>query len=186
MTQGAYSQQAHEYPWGTVGPLHSAASSGDTTGLPLDEIHQAIETGVLRCVRISRHTLRLHEREVGERFGMPLPGPREIHIAAEYAERQAQKLMQPPKQPRAIVDHWLYWFYDAEGLLLYVGITNTGVRRMEQHGADKEWWPQVATINVNHFRTRDEAEAAEVEAIRAHLPVHNVRDSVRFRKGRLC
>lgn len=116
--------------------------------------------------------VRIRERDVGSYCGLELPGPRETELLEAKWGREREVMAKMP--PRATVDHWLYWLYDVDDRLLYVGITNSGVKRMEQHGAQKEWWPRVATIRVEHFATRAEAERAEREAIREHLPPYNV------------
>lgn len=68
----------------------------------------------------------------------------------------------------------LYRFYDSEGALLYVGITEVGAMRWNQHRKSKHWWSDVASTTVEHFRTRPEALEAEKQAIIAERPIHNV------------
>lgn len=69
----------------------------------------------------------------------------------------------------------LYRFFDAEGALLYVGITSVQRTRWHQHAATKEWWDQVSSATTEHFATRPEAETAENHAIEHEGPKHNVR-----------
>lgn len=80
----------------------------------------------------------------------------------------------PPEPPRRPTD--LYRFYDSQGTLLYVGISLGAAQRASQHRADKEWWPQVARMDVQHLGnvTRPEAEAIERQAIVDERPKHNV------------
>ena len=68
----------------------------------------------------------------------------------------------------------LYRLYAADGALLYVGIAGNPGRRFEQHRKDKPWWGDVATTHLQHFPTREEAMAAELEAIRTEHPTHNI------------
>lgn len=68
----------------------------------------------------------------------------------------------------------LYRWYDADGVLLYVGISVDVVRRAGQHEISKPWWVEVASATVRHFDSRDEALVAEAEAIKAERPVYNV------------
>jgi hypothetical protein len=68
----------------------------------------------------------------------------------------------------------LYRFFDAESVLLYIGITARGLARWHQHADDKPWWPQVASCTTEHFPSRAEAYAAEREAIRTERPRYNV------------
>jgi hypothetical protein len=70
----------------------------------------------------------------------------------------------------------LYRFFDAEGRLLYVGITGVGTLRWFTHARQKAWWPLVATVTLEHFADRAEARAAELAAIRTEHPLHNVAD----------
>jgi predicted GIY-YIG superfamily endonuclease len=69
----------------------------------------------------------------------------------------------------------VYRFYDADGQLLYVGMTGNLGRRFAMHAATKKWWPQVARRTAEWFGDRGEAAQAEREAIRAEKPVHNIR-----------
>jgi hypothetical protein len=70
----------------------------------------------------------------------------------------------------------LYRFYDAEGFLLYIGITSNLTRRNKEHAGDY-WSHEVSSTTVAWFA--DEASAAEAEtaAIRAEAPRYNVRDN---------
>ncbi|WP_406190175.1 GntR family transcriptional regulator [Streptomyces anulatus] len=67
----------------------------------------------------------------------------------------------------------LYRLYNADDLLLYVGISSTPATRMGQHAARKAWWPQVADRKLEWFPTRTQAAEAEIAAIREERPVHN-------------
>jgi predicted GIY-YIG superfamily endonuclease len=77
----------------------------------------------------------------------------------------------------------VYRLFDAGGTLIYVGSTADLDQRMSQHRSARRWWPQVdpARTTVVWFATRAEAEAAEVSAIRAERPVHNIRSTGRNR-----
>lgn len=78
----------------------------------------------------------------------------------------------------------LYRFFDGEGQLLYVGITKKLAQRWTYHSKTKPWWPQVDRREVEWHETREDAESAEVEAIRNEDPLHNVTHSRRLRPGR--
>jgi len=69
----------------------------------------------------------------------------------------------------------LYRHFDAAGDLLYVGCSSNAIRRTEQHEAQAHWFPDVATITVQHFASVSEALSAEKAAIRAEGPKYNVR-----------
>ena len=66
----------------------------------------------------------------------------------------------------------LYRHFDADGVLLYVGIARSVTARFAQH-EDSPWDDLIASITVERFATREEAEAAEREAIKAEKPIHN-------------
>jgi hypothetical protein len=70
--------------------------------------------------------------------------------------------------------HALYRFYDRDGALLYVGISVNAPGRFAQHRHDKPWWADVARIDIEPHRGRDEVLAAERAAIRAEAPRYNV------------
>jgi predicted GIY-YIG superfamily endonuclease len=70
--------------------------------------------------------------------------------------------------------HALYRFYDADGVLLYVGITADPGVRFKKHRHDKEWWTQVATIRIQKLPTRAAVLAAEKKAISDERPLWNI------------
>ncbi|MEH3109478.1 MAG: hypothetical protein PGN22_05160 [Agrobacterium cavarae] len=72
----------------------------------------------------------------------------------------------------------LYRHFNASGDLLYVGCSNSVLRRTEQHESQSEWFLNVSTITVQHFADGAEALAAEAEAILSEHPRHNVRGNL--------
>lgn len=68
----------------------------------------------------------------------------------------------------------LYRFFDAADQLLYVGITDSPLRRFTQHATERAWWTQAARVTLEHYPIRAEAEAAEREAIRREYPPANI------------
>lgn len=74
----------------------------------------------------------------------------------------------------------LYRFFDADERLLYVGISLNAAKRASEHKKDKQWWSDVARMEVQHLdvSSRSEAEELERKAIRAERPVHNVMHNV--------
>lgn len=76
----------------------------------------------------------------------------------------------------------LYRLYDAEGRLLYIGITDNPRRRWVQHAAKQAdaWWPDVARKSIEWFPSRGAAEAAEVRAIEREGPPYNSRHVVNW------
>lgn len=68
---------------------------------------------------------------------------------------------------------YVYRAFDAEKQLLYVGITKDLVKRFAKH-EDAHWIWDIASLTAEVYESRQEAHAAEVEAIRAELPRWNV------------
>lgn len=69
----------------------------------------------------------------------------------------------------------LYRFYDAEEMLLYIGISWQPDERWADHrlGARKEWTSLIASRTLTWFDTRAEAQAAEIAAIKDEKPLYN-------------
>lgn len=68
----------------------------------------------------------------------------------------------------------LYRLFDKDGGLLYVGITVDVEQRMTAHRSEKTWWPDVATKRIEWFPNRPAALRAELVAIGAEQPRHNI------------
>lgn len=78
--------------------------------------------------------------------------------------------------PRARVQNGptqLYRHFDAEGRLLYVGISLSVVHRLQQHLAGSSWAHEITRVEVAKYATRGEALAAERAAIETEKPLHN-------------
>lgn len=74
----------------------------------------------------------------------------------------------------------LYRFFDAEDVLLYVGITNHVGRRWDDHIRKRPWWNDIERQTVNWFPSRSAAEEAEKLAIQTEDPLYNVTYSPRY------
>lgn len=70
--------------------------------------------------------------------------------------------------------HMLYRFYDADDVLLYVGMTMNPGQRWANHRDEKAWWADVATVRTQLFDSREAVLEAETKAIQAEHPLHNV------------
>ena len=68
----------------------------------------------------------------------------------------------------------LYRFWDASGVLLYVGISVNPTGRFDQHRGDKSWWHEIASITIQAYPDRPTVEAAEKAAIIAETPLYNI------------
>lgn len=67
----------------------------------------------------------------------------------------------------------LYRLYDADGHLLYVGITANPKARWSAHSRDKHWWPEVARKTIEWFETRTSAERIEKIEVEEERPRYN-------------
>lgn len=103
----------------------------------------------------------------------------------ELAEEKRQKLREEAqalqsaaqRQAREIGDTnvtALYRLSNADGELLYVGISSKPLQRWIQHSGDKAWWPKVGQFSLTWFDSLSEAAAMEAHAIRTERPVHNI------------
>lgn len=69
----------------------------------------------------------------------------------------------------------LYRLFDADGGLLYIGISYSAIARYTQHRVDKPWIGDVCRIEIEtHDVTRTEIADMEMEAIAAENPRHNI------------
>lgn len=67
----------------------------------------------------------------------------------------------------------LYRHYDEDGVLLYVGITNSAVARINQHMKTARWANDIRRVDIEWFETRADAIDAEDAAILAEHPIFN-------------
>lgn len=68
----------------------------------------------------------------------------------------------------------LYRFFDEDGALLYIGISESPLVRLDAHASTQPWWGHVRSATFEHFGTRQEVLDAEVAAIRDERPAFNV------------
>lgn len=69
---------------------------------------------------------------------------------------------------------YLYRAKDAEGHLLYVGVTQWPSMRMENHAQGSAWYALAANIDYVEFPNRAAALAAELAEIRSLRPPYNI------------
>jgi hypothetical protein len=67
----------------------------------------------------------------------------------------------------------LYRHFDAEGRLLYVGISKNAVCRLNGHQS-KSWYDDLARVEIEKHPSRDHALYAESVAIRVENPLYNI------------
>lgn len=70
--------------------------------------------------------------------------------------------------------HVLYRFFNADGDLLYVGMTKNPGQRLAGHSSNQSWWREVANVTMEHCDTRAALKRAERDAIRNESPKYNV------------
>ncbi|MBV8664654.1 MAG: helix-turn-helix domain-containing protein [Hyphomicrobiales bacterium] len=69
----------------------------------------------------------------------------------------------------------LYRHFDAEGRLLYVGISLAALTRLAQHKERSHWFAAIATVTIETFATREDAIQAETLAIQTEAPRFNIK-----------
>ena len=77
----------------------------------------------------------------------------------------------------------LYRLYTNPGngwLLLYVGISSSWVRRLNDHRHTKPWFAEVQRIDLEEWCCAQHAGEAERQAIRGERPVYNVAHHPRY------
>jgi len=67
----------------------------------------------------------------------------------------------------------VYRLYDANDVLLYVGMTRHPDARCGHHATHKRWWPEVCRREVQWHTNRAAALRAEAAAIRDEGPCYN-------------
>jgi len=66
----------------------------------------------------------------------------------------------------------LYRHFDAQGNLLYVGISRNAAARLRGHKI-ASWYDDISSITIEHFKTKSAAADAEWRAIQSEHPKFN-------------
>lgn len=74
----------------------------------------------------------------------------------------------------------LYRLWNQSHVLLYVGVTDNLERRLEQHAAEKDWYPEVASVSTEELPTMRLALESEARAIFWEQPRFNILGSPRY------
>jgi predicted GIY-YIG superfamily endonuclease len=77
----------------------------------------------------------------------------------------------------------VYRLFDADDVLLYIGISKNFGQRWHQHAATQPWWPEVQRQAIEWHPGRPQALAAETSAIREERPRYNVVHGERAPRG---
>ena len=96
-----------------------------------------------------------------------------------YGHGTAKVIITPPDDKPApphkyMCDQYLYRHFDADGQLLYVGITCNPSKRLGQHRRSKDWFTDIAQTTYEKYASRADVIAAEKAAIEAEHPLWNV------------
>jgi hypothetical protein len=88
-----------------------------------------------------------------------------------------------PRMPRRVplgpgVQH-LYRHFDADGRLLYVGVSLSAIGRLAEHKQGAEWFWLIARVEVTAYANRRTVLKAERIAIQREKPLHNIRHAKR-------
>lgn len=83
-----------------------------------------------------------------------------------------------PKDLASGYEQVLYRFFDAEGDLLYVGITWNPYRRWQRHANKAAWFGSAVRVTCEVFPNEWTALKAEVAAIHSERPIFNLRSAV--------
>jgi predicted DNA-binding transcriptional regulator AlpA len=80
----------------------------------------------------------------------------------------------PPSVPLGPGAHHLYRHYDADGTLLYIGISLNAISRLLAHKDYASWFAGIARIEITGYPDRATAALAERIAIGRENPKHNI------------
>jgi excinuclease UvrABC nuclease subunit len=67
----------------------------------------------------------------------------------------------------------LYRHFDADGNLLYVGISLSALTRLYAHGK-AAWYNDIKNVTIENYPTKRMALDAEKNAIKTEKPIHNI------------
>lgn len=92
--------------------------------------------------------------------------PSDMTLSVAYPDR-------PPRET-PIGTCCVYFMWSRDWRLLYVGVTDSPVRRFAEHRRRKPWWHQVHHVEVEQYPSRRRALRRETEAIAGWRPLHNI------------
>ena len=76
---------------------------------------------------------------------------------------------------------FLYRHLDAQGKLLYVGISFSAIYRLCQHKQHSLWFKDIASVTIEKFPSRQEAAKMERKIIKEEKPPYNkIRSSAKM------
>jgi len=78
----------------------------------------------------------------------------------------------------------LYRHFDKVGDLLYIGVSKSAFTRASQHKFSSTWFRDIATIAIEHHKTRASALSAERKAIINERPKYNIDHKINTPKSK--
>jgi len=69
----------------------------------------------------------------------------------------------------------LYRHFNAEGQLLYVGVSLRSMKRLAEHKNNSDWFNEITRVDIEHFSDRKTAMDAERKAVQEENPKYNKR-----------
>lgn len=114
---------------------------------------------------------------------MPLPPDVVDLMTGSGFRNSSDSGFHPAPSPKSVA---VYRFFDADGSLLYVGMTEHPLVRFAAHRTKAPWWSRVDSTRttVTWCYTRAAAEKAELKAIADEEPEYNVVGKDGYRGGR--
>jgi len=102
-------------------------------------------------------------------------GSKHMMSAPALADLLAWRWEAPTVAPRRSAQlQKIYRMFDAEQVLLYVGVSGCAIARMTEHAKEKDWFDEVRRIEIESIEcSRQEVEALEAAIIYAENPKHN-------------
>lgn len=102
-------------------------------------------------------------------------GSKDMMPAPALAELLAWRWEAPTAAPRRSAQlQKIYRMFDAEQVLLYVGVSGCAIARMTEHAKEKDWFDKVRRIEIEAVEcSRQEVEALEAAIIYEENPKHN-------------
>lgn len=73
----------------------------------------------------------------------------------------------------------LYRYFNSNGVLIYVGVTGNMDNRHKQHKYSSHWFSKASSRSVKKYTSREEALAAEKEAIKSEEPLFNIEGNLK-------
>jgi predicted GIY-YIG superfamily endonuclease len=79
-------------------------------------------------------------------------------------------------------EHFVYWLFDKDGALLYIGCSYSMEARLKDHRYTKPWGRQIAHVRTSGPYTYAKARELEALAIKTEDPPHNGQAPTNWRR----